>query len=64
MKLCPVCQLRGRISDLEKHDGHYRCGNCSRIFTRNGLKKSKEKAIREWDFRIQQFRSGYQPGIQ
>ena len=64
MQLCPVCQLRGRISMLTKHNGYYSCGKCSRIFTGSGLKKSKQKATQEWDFRIQRFRSGYQPGIQ
>ena len=62
-ELCPMCEMRGRVSPLNLQSGCYMCMACSRIYTPDGLAEAKRKQAREWRHRIELIRAGHAPGF-
>jgi len=57
-ELCPLCEMRGKVSPLSERKGVYSCSSCSRIYTPDGLVEAKRKQAREWEHRIALIRAG------
>ena len=62
-EICPLCEMRGKVSPLTKRAGAYGCGTCSRIYTSGGLAEAKRKRAREWRHRIELIRAGHALGL-
>jgi hypothetical protein len=62
-ELCPLCEMRGKVSPLSERKGVYGCSSCSRIYTPDCLAEAKKKQAREWEHRIALIRAGSCPGF-